>query len=546
MRPEGAGRLVDGLAAAFLALVLVWAGRQICVDETASGAVLAAAALLLAVVWLRRRRPAPREVVLGLGAAFAVWSSGLIAMSSTRAPDGRLYFCLFDDAFVSLRYGWNLAHGRGLVWNPGERVEGFTNPLTTLLMALPSAVLDRSRAALAVQLLGVATVLAIALLSYRLALRLGLRAPALAYLLVLACYPLAYWSILGMETGLVALLLVAATLVAVGERDGADWRVAVLLGLAVTARPDALVSALAVLGWRALCRRRAWRAGLAEAALFLAFPAAVLALRWLYYGALVPNTYVLKVAGLPLSFRLRLGTQAVLHYVGWLTPAIALAVASVGRADDRRRRLLLLAVWGSSIAATLFVGGDAWPRWRFLCPTLPMLLLLAADGAAQLARRLRRPALAWVLAGLVIVAQDASFGPEVWLAREAFGIPEVKQQVEVAVLLSRLCTPQASVGVFHAGTVPYYTGLRGIDFLGKTDPHVARAAPNLRGRPGHNKTDLAFSIGARRPDYVEGFRWGADQAPSDDYEPVGPLWLRRGSPNVRWDLVRGGPGATSP
>ena len=37
-----------------------------------------------------------------------------------------------DDAFISLRYGQNLvAHGE-LVWNPGEAVEGFSNPLWTL------------------------------------------------------------------------------------------------------------------------------------------------------------------------------------------------------------------------------------------------------------------------------------------------------------------------------------------------------------------------------------------------------------------------------
>ena len=539
------GDWVDGCATAFLTLVVVLAGRQLCLDEGAAGAMLASGALLLAILWLRARRPAAGPVVLGLAVAFAAWSAGLIATASIRSVDGRLYFCLFDDAFVSLRYAWNLAHGQGLVWNPGERVEGFTNPLTTLLMALPSALFDRPAAALAVQIFGVATVLALALLSYRLALRLGLQAPVLACLVVLACYPLAYWSILGMETGLVALLLVAATLLAAAEPGEADWRLAVLLGLAVAARPDAMVPALTVLGWRAALRPRGgWRASLAEVAAFGAFPLAILALRWLYYGQLVPNTYVLKVAGVPLSFRLRTGVGAALPYLGWLAPAIALAVVSA-REGDRQRRLLL-AVWGSSVVATLFVGGDAWPRWRFLCPTLPPLLVLAADGAACVAGRVKRPALAWALAGLVVVAEDASFGREVLLAREPFGVPEVQQQVEAAVRLTRLCTPAASVGVFHAGTVPYYTGLRAVDFLGKTDVQVARRAPNLKGAPGHNKTDLRYSIGERRPDYVEDFRWGPDEAPSDDYQRVGFLWLRRNSPNIRWDLVRADQAAAPP
>ena len=46
---------------------------------------------------------------------------------------------LQDDAFISFRYARNLATGHGLVWNPGERVEGYTNFLWTLLMAAPAA-----------------------------------------------------------------------------------------------------------------------------------------------------------------------------------------------------------------------------------------------------------------------------------------------------------------------------------------------------------------------------------------------------------------------
>ena len=40
-----------------------------------------------------------------------------------------------DDAFISFRYARNLAEGNGLVFNVGERVEGYTNFLWTLLMA---------------------------------------------------------------------------------------------------------------------------------------------------------------------------------------------------------------------------------------------------------------------------------------------------------------------------------------------------------------------------------------------------------------------------
>lgn len=41
-----------------------------------------------------------------------------------------------DDAFISFRYARNLVEGKGLVYNAGERVEGFSNFLWTMLIAL--------------------------------------------------------------------------------------------------------------------------------------------------------------------------------------------------------------------------------------------------------------------------------------------------------------------------------------------------------------------------------------------------------------------------
>ncbi len=44
---------------------------------------------------------------------------------------------ILDDAFISFRYAYNLAHGDGLVWSQGVRVEGYTNFLWTVLMSMP-------------------------------------------------------------------------------------------------------------------------------------------------------------------------------------------------------------------------------------------------------------------------------------------------------------------------------------------------------------------------------------------------------------------------
>src|ERR671920_1614834 len=109
------------------------------------------------------KRVVPRNahlfVVFGIGACFVAWASLFVYQSSLVGIDGRRYFALFDDAMISMRYAWNLSHGAGLVWNPGEYVEGYTNLLMTLLMSVPTLVLDKADAVLAIQILGIVLML---------------------------------------------------------------------------------------------------------------------------------------------------------------------------------------------------------------------------------------------------------------------------------------------------------------------------------------------------------------------------------------------------
>src|SRR5207245_4704103 len=170
----------------------------------------------------------------------------------------------------------------------------------------------------------------------------------------------------------------------------------------------------------------------------------------------------------------------------FLLPVFILAGFGLRRAN--RGQVLLAALWCSSLAAHVWVGGDAWARWRFLCPTLPMLLVLAVQGALDAAGswpRWRRPL---AVAGLaaVVACTNAPFLREAVFATYPFGIADNHFNVKVAVELRRLCTPEASVGVFYSGTIPYYSGLHAVDFLGKSDPHVARRPPDLHLAVGPN------------------------------------------------------------
>ena len=46
------------------------------------------------------------------------------------------FFSIFEDAFISLRYAVQFASGRGLVFNPGEWVWGYSNLVWTVLVGV--------------------------------------------------------------------------------------------------------------------------------------------------------------------------------------------------------------------------------------------------------------------------------------------------------------------------------------------------------------------------------------------------------------------------
>jgi hypothetical protein len=81
--------------------------------------------------------PLPRHAGLAMvgvgGVAFGFLL--LMAWQGAVVIDGHRYYALRDDAMISMRYAYHLARGDGLVWNPGEYVQGFTNLGWTLVMA---------------------------------------------------------------------------------------------------------------------------------------------------------------------------------------------------------------------------------------------------------------------------------------------------------------------------------------------------------------------------------------------------------------------------
>lgn len=458
-----------------------------------------------------------KNLCLLLATAFAAWAVAWMRWLSFEVDNLR-YFTLHDDAFISMRYGWNLAHGLGPVWNAGERVEGYTNPLQMLLMAGAIKVHGVRLGVALVQLMGAAEVLAAAWLAGMLARRLSGSAGAqiLAFAACLACAPLARWSLLGHEAALVALCLLSGALLL---GDGRRCSGALALALAYLARPDALLPAAAM-----LALMLPWRRWAAPALILGASVAAHLAWRFNYYGALSPNTYTLKVSGFPLDVRSGNGWRflascAPLYWPLWLG-----AVLSVLLSPTRARRALL-AVPLASLLGLAWLGGDVFGPTRLTAATLPFLIVLCVDAAfASNAFGVRVYGAVCLAAALALVAI-----PD-WPALSMRALPEesvyARRWTTAALKLAPLMKPGEAVGVTWAGCLPYYLAPRpAVDYLGKCDRHVAALAPDLspamRAVLGHNKYDLAYSIDTLKPAWCAALTWGADQRDRrDDFEPL--------------------------
>jgi len=536
----------------------------------------------------RERRVTPRDQSIShaLGGAvclsFAVFAFGVIWRQSFLCIDGARYFNFVDDGLITLRTGWNLAHGSGLVWNPGERVEAITNMGWALYAAVLALFLDRRVLPFAVQLTCAATLIVAAIACRRIFRKITASdaAPAshvletIALLAPLSYVPLLNWTLAGMETGPVAALVAVALSLMIGTSSSLAG--SLLLGVAFSTRPDVAAPAAMLLALRCFKRRSsgwaAWNRW-AEVVPFVTVAVMVTIFRWVYYGSFVPNTYVLKVTGTPLLERIQ--GNGFLYVSSWFNDSRVLVVLLVTSLIVRPKwdKFLLASVLGSMLANCLYVGGDAFTQFRFVAPFVPLAVLVILSDVpalgAWIAARVPDTRIARRAAPVCAVVAACVFLLHVWT--QTFTVrqkpsPENVANINTAIYLNRVLGPQATVGVFFAGTVPYYTGLKAVDFLGKGDPYIARLAPDRTGAisargmkniPGHDKYDLTYSILAKRPTYVADVRWGRQdlsQATSASYvrvpvefetwpESTGrSVLLLRDSPDVDWERV----GASKP
>ncbi len=419
-----------------------------------------------------------------------------------------------DDAFISFRYALNLVNGHGLVWNPGERTEGYTNFLWTLFMAVPHFLgIGVVQFAMC---LGMAFFLGTLLLTYRTALEISnSQATALLTLALLSTnYTFIAYATGGLETQMQTCLLMGCLFFAVmGTREKASGGMlagySVLAGLSILTRLDSAVYLIPItllLFWSIL--RRGSRSEQISRLMLLCLPAVLLVLPWFlwkisYYGDIVPNTFYAKFNSQTSMIR---GAQYLFSFYAayWLLPFVILLPFSLRFILERSPRHILpitvaILLWCSYV---VFVGGD-FMEFRILVPIIPLLMMLIAWLIVEFVRQMeiRYALVLLVIAGSVYHAvtfeMNNRIGYESISFLEKHLTPEGGNWINMGRALAKEFNAgsEVTVATGASGAIPYYSGLRAVDLYGLTDEHIAKYGVPWTSVPGHQRrAELTYLV----------------------------------------------------
>ncbi len=486
------------------------------------------------VTALLRKHAVPRPSAawtLVLTASFVI----LVATWFTRLYHGNVV----DDAYISFQYAKNWSLGRGLVFNPGERVEGYTNflwvALLTPLYPLTRALhWDFTLAAIHLNIfLAVLDLGLVYLIASKLFRRDALAVSVPLVLLALDNSYLGY-AMSALENHLVIACSLGAIVVWQARPRRVWLWTGLLLALLNMARPDAVlavaafaISGLTAIAWRdnafAPERRSATAARLfATLGVYLLLYGAYFLWRWHYYGYLFPNTFYLKVGDTFDAVQRGIGYTLSFLEIRYYLPLLPL-LALPGIRNSTVRWLLLICLL--HFPYVIYVGGDFYSGHRFYVAILPVLYLLIGWVVYRLRERIapvrpmafvrRHTPLAAALVGLLSGAtawllflfmlrgfQTGPYTNEILM----FG-DMVDNNVRYMKWLRTFAAPNASMALGDIGAAGFFADVKVVDIYGVVDPVLAhkRIRGFGRGKPGHEKVASRDEVMARNPTYV---KWG--------------------------------------
>jgi hypothetical protein len=522
--------------------------------------------------------------------SFCIYSAVFIFRTSY-VVEGKRYFLLFDDSMVSMRYAKNLAVGYGLVWNPGEKVEGFTNPLWVVYMSVFHLFnIDQSKTSLFIQISGALFLLLNLFFVKKIvavAISQGSHNVALFAVLLTAFYlPLNNWGLQGTEVSLLTLLTSICVHRGVQylQNGASPLLIYWILGAATLIRLDVVVLAIAIIVFFSIQKPEDRKQNLSYGlSILIFFLVAQTIFRYWYYGELLPNTYYLKMTGFPILLRITRGLFVFSWFAWHLNFLLFLVPVLVTLHYKQKPIRFLFWIFAAQVGYSIFVGGDAWEGRgganRYIAVVMPLFFILFSLGTREALSVLKdifhlstlQRKTVTVIGIVVCLLQFNGLHyqgalAEWLLLKRPLNVEDNYNMLRIGLMLRTITTNQAKIAVVWAGNAPYFSNRIAIDLLGRCDKRIAREPmriPTTHARlqeqniplppslfkflafyPGHLKWNYAYSIGKLKPDViVQLFRSPEEAKPyiANQYKIVNlqefPIYLRKDSQQIIWDAV---------
>lgn len=498
------------------------------------------------------------------------WPGLSVAVAVAAMACGVLVFCArgatllagpeaglpLDDAWIHLRFAMNLAAGEGLSFNPGEASAGATSPLWVVALAflqyLPGEMARNAALLSGFFFMGAAvlTALLASVLVSRVqeGVALGLRrGTALAAGCAVAlCGRFAWSGLAGMEVGLAACLQLLAMLVLLqgGPSPGRQRLLlaAVLAGLAVLVRPEALLFLLVLLG---LSVPGSVPARSLTAKLLVVAGGLLPVLPWAIYctvltGRPLPATFQPNQGGLGRPDLAYLSACLRQLFMDNPVAAVLAAAGTIGllmvALRGRNPRLLLPALWVITFpVAAAMVAPNLRHHGRYTMPLIPVIMALGAVGAVVVAHILvrftgrpggRSMNIAGAILLLVLVGGSLSGLPR-WVETYGWDVQNIQHQhVSIGRWLAARTESDCHVATHDIGAIGVFSGCRVTDLIGLVTPAMARLYVDLPD-PGLRDVEIRRLLGSSGVTHVAIYpSWFPALARDEALRPVHSARLR--------------------
>jgi arabinofuranosyltransferase len=400
--------------------------------------------------------------------------------------------CTQDDAFISFRYAENLVNGHGLVFNPGERVEGFSNPSWTLLFAILIG-LGFNPVSSSV-FLGYCSIAFLVYSTTRLSKVVGGTVAIAAWAVVLDPSMLLE-AVEGLESVFYAGLITLSCAWMLQERqeNRSHLPSTLLFILASFTRPEAPIFFI-IMHVSASYYDRRYSRSIETTIPFISFLLLCAFVRLIYYGDILPNTFYAKVGGLAIERGISYCHLHIKHH-----PLMWLGLMFVFTSNTNKREWFVLTfLCLGYLAYVITIGGDFKPTSRFI---LPLTGIMAAS-ISMLNEKLNEFKQDWIwliLAVIVFFGRMPLYAKSLqWAENRRMNL--IARKV-VGDWIAIYTPPDTVIAMHSVGVIPYYAGRYTIDMWGLNDRTIAKSpAPKFgKGLAGHEKTNPEY-VFSRNPD----------------------------------------------